>query len=94
MFCANFARIEGSYYQIDDLMGTSLRRVLNLTYTWLFDLIGGTEVWDKEYKSIFDPNAHEDFDYVDVPESTPAPSAPGSAEGDKPFKPSLLMGGI
>lgn len=47
----------------------SVRKVLNLTYAWLFDLIGGTEQWKKDYERIFsdDPDQqHEDFDYVDI----------------------------
>lgn len=63
---ANFARIEASYYQID-LMHAPVRKVLNLTYAWLFDLIGGTPVWDREYAHYFDPDKHEDYDYVEVP---------------------------
>lgn len=47
-------------------MRMSLRRVLNLTYGWLFDLIGGTEDWTKNYQPTFDDSQHEDFDYVDI----------------------------
>lgn len=54
-------------------MATSLRKVLNLTYAWLVDLIGGTEQWEKEYAPIFRDfeaeGQHEDFDYVDIPTS-------------------------
>lgn len=66
----NYARIEARYYEID-LMRTSVRRVLNLTYGWLFDLIGGTDQWEKDYAHVFDPDAHEDFDYVDLPYAPP-----------------------
>lgn len=66
----NFPRIEARYYDID-LMDASLRKVLNLTYAWLIDLIGGSEQWEEDYAPIFrDYEAegqHEDFDYVDLP---------------------------
>lgn len=53
-------------------MALPLRKVLNLTYTWLFDLIGGTDDWKKNYEHVFDPEAHSDFDYVDIgPTSSP-----------------------
>lgn len=71
---ANFARIEASYYQID-LMHAPVRKVLNLTYAWLFDLIGGTPTWDREYAHYFDPDKHQDFDYVELPQAPPAPGA-------------------
>lgn len=67
-----------------DLMQVSVRKVLNLTYAWLFDLIGGTEQWDKEYAHVFDPLAHEDFDFVDIPANVT------SDEG----KPKLIIGGM
>lgn len=44
----------------------SLRKALNLTYTWLFDLIGGTDQWKKDYEHVFNPDMHADFDYVDI----------------------------
>jgi hypothetical protein len=50
-------------------MELSLRKVLNLTYAWLFELIGGTDAWDKDYAPIFDDSMHEDFDYVDLPQT-------------------------
>lgn len=77
-------------------MRCSLRKVLNLTYTWLFDLIGGTEQWTKDYAPIFDPNAAEDFDYVDLPaapELPPQPGQPAPAVSDAKPKSRLLMGG-
>jgi hypothetical protein len=50
--------------------------VLNLTYTWLFDLIGGTDDWKKNYEHVFDPEAHSDFDYVDLgPTTSAAPTS-------------------
>lgn len=36
-------------------MRTPLRKVLNLTFAWLVDLIGGTDEWKKEYEPIFRP---------------------------------------
>lgn len=51
-------------------MECSLRKVLNLTYAWLVDLIGGTDEWEKNYAPLFDPKATEAYDMVDV---TPAP---------------------
>lgn len=77
-------------------MRLSLRRVLNLTYTWLFDLIGGTEQWTKDYAPIFDPDAAEDFDYVDIPQAPELPQQPGQpAASSSTTKPAskLLMGG-
>lgn len=68
---ANYPRLEAHYHS-QDLMTASLRRVLNLTYAWLVDLIGGTEAWDRDYAHIFDPEAAEDFDYVDL-----GPAQPG-----------------
>lgn len=65
----NYPRIEARYYDID-LMECSLRKALNLTFAWLVDLIGGTPEWEKNYAPIFDPNADEDFDYVELPKST------------------------
>lgn len=66
----NYARIEARYYDVD-LMAMSLRKVLNLTYAWLVDLIGGTEQWEEDYAPIFRDfeaeGQHEDFDYVDIP---------------------------
>lgn len=61
-----YARIEARYYP-GDLMEETFRRVLNLTYAWLYDLIGGSEQWEKDYAHIFDRTADEDFDYVDMP---------------------------
>lgn len=51
-------------------MEMSLRKLLNLTYAWLFELIGGTEQWDKDYAHLFDDSIHEDFDYVDLPQGS------------------------
>ena len=65
-------------------MGCSIRKLLNFTYGWLFDLIGGTEQWDKEYAHIFDPDKHADFDYVDMPEKMVAPDG----------KRKLVLGGL
>lgn len=48
-------------------MDCSLRKVLNLTYAWLVDLIGGTEEWEKNYAPIFSPNATDEHDMVDLP---------------------------
>lgn len=61
-----YARIEARYYPAN-LMDETFRRVLNLTYAWLFDLVGGTEVWEKEYAHIFDRAQGDDSDYVDIP---------------------------
>lgn len=55
-------------------MAISLRKVLNLTYGWLVDLLGGSDEWEKNYAPVFrDYEAegqHEDFDYVDIPVGT------------------------
>lgn len=74
---SNYARVEARYHDID-LMRCSLRKVLNLTYAWLVDLMGGSDEWDEHYKPIFDPprnaetgeviEVHPDFDYVDMPQ--------------------------
>lgn len=75
-------------------MTCSIRRVLNLTYTWLFDLIGGTETWDKEYKHVFDDEQHEDFDFVDLPPTAAPVPVPGSSTTAEPsVKPSIQWGG-
>jgi len=76
-------------------MRCSLRKVLNLTYTWLFDLIGGTDQWTKDYAPIFDPAAAEDFDYVDIPQAPPPPPEVAAASTETSTQPSskLLMGG-
>lgn len=72
----------------------SVRRVLNLTYAWLFDLIGGTEQWTKDYAPVFDPNAAEDFDYVDIPQAPePPPEYAGQPGSSTKPKTRLLMGG-
>lgn len=75
----NYPRIEARYHDID-LPTTSLRKVLNLTYGWLLELLGGTETWEKDYAPIFEEHEHPDFDYVDLPTNT-------SASG-------LVLGGI
>lgn len=51
-------------------MECTVRRLLNLTFGWLIDLIGGTDAWEKDYAHIFDPDKHEDYDYVDLPAGT------------------------
>lgn len=40
-------------------MEVDSRKLLNLTYGWLIDLIGGTDTWDREYKPIFEPESQE-----------------------------------
>lgn len=47
-------------------MSMSLRKVLNLTYAWIVDLIGGSDDWDRDFAPIFAEHEHEDFDYVDL----------------------------
>lgn len=51
-------------------MDQPFRKVLNLTYSWLFELIGGTDEWKRDFEHIFDDSQHEDFDYVDLPQTT------------------------
>lgn len=76
-------------------MRCSLRKVLNLTYAWLFDLIGGTDTWAKEYAPKFDPESAEDFDYVDIPQTPPTPPEVAAAAGEQPAQPAskLMVGG-
>lgn len=69
VLCANYDRIEASYHQVD-LMDLSSRKLLNLTFGWLFDLIGGTEEWKKHYEHVFDESQHSDFDYVELPQGS------------------------
>lgn len=58
ILCANFARIEARYYELD-LMQVDVRKLLNLTYGWLIDLIGGTDEWDEHYKPIFETQGND-----------------------------------
>lgn len=48
-----------------------MRKVLNLTYAWLVDLLGGTDEWKHNYEPIFVEHEHPDFDYVDAPATGP-----------------------
>ena len=61
-------------------MSASIRKVLNLTYAWLYDLIGGTPVWERDYAHYFDPEKHRDYDYVDVPQPA-AQAGPARSSG-------------
>lgn len=61
---ANFARIEARYYELD-LMEVDVRKLLNLTYGWLIDLIGGTDAWERDYAPIFEPQSQEN-DTVEI----------------------------
>jgi len=63
---ANYPRIEACYYDVE-LDQLPLRKVFNLTYSWLVDTIGGTDDWEKNYAPIFNVYEHPDFDYVDLP---------------------------
>lgn len=53
-----------------DLEQLPLRKVLNLTYAWLIEVIGGTDDWEQDYAPIFAEHEHPDFDYVDMPKTT------------------------
>lgn len=61
----NYARIEARYYDVE-LWELPLRKILNLTYGWLIDLLGGSDEWDKHYAPIFDPSKQEN-DTVSIP---------------------------
>lgn len=61
-------------------MDCSLRKVLNLTYAWLVDLIGGTDEWEKNYAPLFDPNATDEYDMVEI---APAPKGRSGLIMDK-----------
>lgn len=50
-----------------ELTELPLRKLLNLTYGWLLEVLGGTETWEKDYAPIFAEHEHPDFDYVDLP---------------------------
>lgn len=52
-----------------DLGSVSLRRALNLTHSFLWDV--DSEFMERN-KHVFDPNQDADFDYVDITPNQPS----------------------
>lgn len=71
ILCNSYARVEARYYDID-FAALPLRKMLNLTYAWLVDLLGGSDEWEKTYAPIFDGSEPEgDSDVVDIGDVQP-----------------------